>query len=228
MIPKIIHYCWFGGKPLPPDAVRCVESWRRFCPDYEIREWNEKNFDISASRYASEAYEAKKWAFVADYTRITVLRDHGGLYMDTDQEVLRNIDAFLAHPAFSATEDGVHISAGIMGAERNNPWITMIANSYQDRRFKLENGSLDMTSMPCLMTDLTLANYQYRSENVLQDLGDVVIYPSDYFYPMDHAGRMHRTDNTHAIHWFAQSWVPWHRRMLHKLKVLAYRLLPGR
>ena len=104
MIPKVIHYCWFGKKPLPPLAVNCIDSWKKFCPDYEIIEWNEKNFDINSNTYVREAYENKKWAFVSDYVQLYALYNYGGIYMDTDVQVLKPLDAFLNDQAFSGFE----------------------------------------------------------------------------------------------------------------------------
>ena len=106
MIPKTIHYCWFGGNPLPPLAVKCIKSWKKYCPDYEIIEWSEKNFDVSsAPLYVRQAYEAKKWAFVTDYVRLYAMTTCGGVYMDTDVELVKPIDTYLSHEAFSGFED---------------------------------------------------------------------------------------------------------------------------
>ena len=123
MIPKIIHYCWFGGNPLPPLALKCIESWKKYCPDYEIKIWDESNFDININKYATEAYEAKKWAFVSDVARLWVLYNYGGIYMDTDLEVIKPLDEFLYHKAFSGFEDEVNIPTGIIASEKNNNWI---------------------------------------------------------------------------------------------------------
>ena len=119
MIPKIIHYCWFGGKNLPPLAKRCIASWKKYLPDYEIKEWNESNFDINCCDYVREAYQAKKWAFVTDYVRLFVLVNEGGIYMDTDVEVIGSLDYFLENEAFSGLENSSYISTGIMASERN-------------------------------------------------------------------------------------------------------------
>ena len=104
MIPKIIHYCWFGGNPLPELAIKCIESWKKYLPDYEIKEWNESNFDINCCAYVREAYEAKKWAFVSDYARFWILYQHGGLYFDTDVELIKSIDDLIVKGAFMGCE----------------------------------------------------------------------------------------------------------------------------
>ena len=109
MIPKIIHYCWFGGKPLPELAQKCIASWKKYCPDYEIKEWNESNFNLNSCDYVREAYEAKKWAFITDYVRLYAMVTEGGIYMDTDVEVIKPLDPFLKHKAFSGFEDEVSI-----------------------------------------------------------------------------------------------------------------------
>lgn len=120
MIPKSIHYCWFGGSPLPDDVKKYIESWKRFCPDYEIRQWNEYNFDVNENQYCSEAYRAKKWAFVSDYARLKILYDNGGIYMDTDVEVVRSLDPLLQYRAFSGFESEHAISTGAMGSIKKN------------------------------------------------------------------------------------------------------------
>ena len=126
MIPKIIHYCWVGRNPLPENTKKYIETWKYFCPDYEIIEWNEDNFDINSNQYAAEAYAAKKWAFVSDYMRLSVLYKYGGIYLDTDMELIKKLDVFLKHHAFTAFESRELISAGIIGAEKDSKWIKHI------------------------------------------------------------------------------------------------------
>ena len=123
MIPKIIHYCWFGGKPLSPMARRCIDSWKKYCPDYQIKRWDETNFDLNSCTYIREAYEAKKWAFITDYVRLCVMYNYGGIYMDTDVEVLKNLDCFLSEKAFSGFESVDRIPTGIMASEKECPII---------------------------------------------------------------------------------------------------------
>ena len=121
MIPKVIHFCWFGGKPLPDIANKYIDTWKRHCPNYEIKQWDETNFDIASCAYTKEAYEAKKWAFISDYVRLYAMVNEGGIYMDTDVEVLKSLDVFLNHQAFSEFEDEVSIPTGIMGCEKGFP-----------------------------------------------------------------------------------------------------------
>ena len=146
MIPKIIHYIWVGGKPLTPLAEKCIQSWKKNCPDYEIKRWDESTFDINQNQYCKEAYESKKWAFVSDYIRLKVLFEYGGIYMDTDVEVIKPLDEFLVHPAFSGFENNTQIPTGIMAAEKNNKWIENLLNDYNHRHFIKEDGSFDYTT----------------------------------------------------------------------------------
>ena len=147
MIPKVIHYCWFGGKPLPELAQKCIASWKKFCPDYELVRWDESNFDVKCCDYVREAYEARKWAFVSDYARLKALVDNGGVYMDTDMEVLRPLDAFMDKLAFAGLESETTISCGIMACEKGFAPFAEILADYYDRHFVL-TGGLDLTPIP--------------------------------------------------------------------------------
>ena len=140
-IPKIIHYCWFGGNPLSEMEMKCIASWRKNCPDYEIKRWDESNFDIHINQYVQEAYEAKKWAFVSDYARLYLLSEYGGIYMDTDVEIVQNLDRFLVHNAFTGFEDDNHIPTAIMGAEKGHRWIKYLLSYYDGRHFYRDNNS---------------------------------------------------------------------------------------
>ena len=124
MIPKKIHYCWFGRNPLPESAQKCIASWRKYLPDYEIKEWNEDNFDINVNLYVKQAYESRKFAFVTDYVRLYALASEGGVYMDTDVEVLKTFDPFLHHHAFSGFENNNYVPTGMMASEKNGKWVT--------------------------------------------------------------------------------------------------------
>ena len=146
MIPKKIHYCWFGGKALPEDTVRYIGSWRRHCPDYEIKEWNESNFDLDMFPYVREAYDAGKYAFVSDVARLYALVSEGGVYMDTDVEVLKPLDCFLGHEAFSGFEDAGHVTTGVIGSEKGGKYVSENLAEYGKRHFVKEDGSLDTTT----------------------------------------------------------------------------------
>ena len=144
MIPKIIHYVWVGGKPLTPLAKKCIASWKKYCPDYEIRRWDENNFNINENLYCKEAYENKKWAFVSDYIRVKVLYDYGGIYMDTDVEVIKPLDRFLVHKAFSGYENETSIPTGIIASEKKGKWIEALLRDYDDKKFILEDKKMNL------------------------------------------------------------------------------------
>ena len=210
MIPKVIHYVWVGGKPLTPLAEKCIESWKKYCPDYEIKRWDETNFNIEENLFCKQAYENKKWAFVSDYIRLKVLHDEGGVYMDTDVEVIKPIDEFLKHIGFSGFECTNKIPTGIMAAEKNNAWINMMLEYYKDRPFVKDDGSFENMPNVLFMTDLTIKNYNLVLDNKYHDLGDYVFYPNDYFCPTPNSvGNGYVvTENTYTIHHFAGSWTP--------------------
>jgi len=208
IIPKKIHYCWFGGKPLPDSAKKYIETWKHYCPDYEIVEWNESNFNISINPYVKEAYAAGKWAFITDYVRLFVLYTYGGIYMDTDVEVIKNIDIFLQHPAFSGFESSNYIPTGIIGATKNNRWIEYLLSYYNDRHFRNSDNSLDLTSNVVTITKMTKEKYGITLDNTFQSIeGLFALYPFEYFCPKDYkTGIINTTSNTYAIHHFAGSW----------------------
>ncbi|MBP3308781.1 MAG: glycosyl transferase [Clostridia bacterium] len=208
MIPKKLHACWFGGKPIPDDAQKYLESWKRFCPDYEIIIWNEENFDVNSNTYVKEAYQSKKFAFVTDYVRLKVLYEYGGIYMDTDVEVLKPLDDLLKYPAFSGFEGPNRIPTGTMGAEPNNRWIKMLLDYYDDRHFVLPDGNLDLTTNVKTITDITVSNYPIVLNNTFQSFEDFVMFPFDYLCAKDLVdGKVKTSDNTYTIHHFAGSWT---------------------
>lgn len=148
MIPKIIHYCWFGENPLPELAQKCIASWEKYCPDYEIKEWNENNFDLNGCAFVKEAYEAKKWAFVSDFARLKIIYEEGGIYLDTDVEILKSFDTLLGNKCFLGEETSGFVATGLgFGAEKYNPIIKELLEMYIGKHFKLEDGLFDM--MPC-------------------------------------------------------------------------------
>lgn len=223
-IPKKIHYCWFGGNPLPEKAKKCIESWKKFLPDYEIIQWDETNFDFSINDYVREAYENKKWAFITDYVRLFVLYNYGGIYMDTDVEVLKNLDEFLTLPAFSGFEDYEHIPTGIIGARKNNCWIKYLLDYYNDKHF-IVNGKIDYTTNVIIITNMTREKYDLKLNNTFQKTKDIVIYPSDYFCPKDHlTGKINLTDNTYCIHHFSGSWLSKKMKFREKVFRIIYKI----
>ena len=224
MIPRVIHYCWFGGKPLPKLAQKCLTSWRKFCPDYEIVRWDESNFDVNCCDYVKEAYEAKKWAFVSDYARLKALAEYGGIYLDTDMEVIRPLDIFLNDLAFAGFECDEYISCGIMGCEKNFTPFAEILESYHDRHFSAD-GSQDITTIVKTVTRY-FSRYGFVPNGIKQTVKGYTIYPIDYFYPKDYkTQKITLTPNTYTIHHFAASWLPAYVRAKSLLKrILGYRI----
>lgn len=207
MIPKVIHYCWFGGNPLPPLAVKCIESWKKYCPEYEIKEWNESNFDLNCCNYVKEAYETKKWAFVTDYVRLYIMVHEGGIYMDTDVEVIAPLDNFLVNRAFSGFENATEIPTGIMACEKDFPLFIELLHDYDNRHFKQDDGTLDMSTNVKIITKLC-RKYGFISNNQKQQIQGLVLYPNDVFCPKSYdTGEIHLTDKTVTIHHFAGSWI---------------------
>lgn len=208
MIPKIIHYCWFGRGEKPALAKKCIASWKRTCPDYEIREWNEDNFDVNVNRYVKESYEAKKYAFVTDYVRLYAIYTCGGVYMDTDVETLTNFDSFLHHNAFSGFETDGNVPTGMMAAEKGSLWAKNLLDAYDVRAFILPDGTFDMTTNTTVITNY-MVNKGLLLNNQYQDFPNLcTMYPSDYFCPKDHrTGLIHLTKNTVCIHHFSGSWL---------------------
>jgi len=216
MIPKIIHYIWFGGNPLPDDALRCIESWKKYCPDYEVKEWNETNFDINCCPYVKEAYEAKKWAFVSDYTRLFVLVNYGGIYMDTDVELVKPLDSFLDLHAFSGFESETAVPTGIMACEKGTPFFLNLLDEYKDLHFIDKNGDFDLTTNVTRITNQAVKSGLILN-NTKQTIDGFTLFPKDFFCPLSSVtGVLERTENTHAIHWFAGSWKTAKEKAVHE------------
>ena len=207
MIPKRIHYCWFGRGAKGEKEEKCIESWKKYCPDYEFVEWNEDNFDINYNSFVKEAYDNKKYAFVSDVVRLFALYNYGGIYMDTDVELVKSPDEFLSHKAFSGFESNNWIPTGLMAGEKGFQLFKEFLDYYDDRNFLLEDGSLDTTTNCVIITDICkkhglVLNGQY------QNVDGFALYPSDYFCPFENeTGKLNKTNNTIAIHWFAKSWI---------------------
>ncbi len=206
MIPKIIHYCWFGRGEMPKLARKCIKSWKKYCPDYELRLWNEDSFDVRTNAYVQEAYEARKFAFVTDYVRLYALYHFGGIYMDTDVEVRKPLDRFLSEKGFSGFESDQHVPTGLMAAEAGLPVISKLLSEYDGRHFLRPDGTYDDTTNVTQITQYMEANGLVRNGEK-QTVLDFTFYPKDYFCPKScETGEIHKTSNTYSIHHFNFSW----------------------
>ena len=208
MIPKKIHYCWFGGKPLNSLGQRCFESWKKYFPDYEIIEWNETNFDVNCCQYVKEAYEMKKWAFVSDYARFKILYEHGGIYFDTDVEVIKSFDYILEQGNFMGCENKMAaVNPGLgFAVTPGLDIIKEILNDYEKSSFLNDDGLLNLTTIVTRTTNI-LKRHGLKNINEIQFIENLNIYPVDYFCPIDmSSGRLIITKNTCSIHRYASSW----------------------
>ncbi|WP_066874224.1 glycosyltransferase family 32 protein [Clostridium mediterraneense] len=228
-IPKIIHYCWFGGNKIPKEALRCINSWKEIMPDYELKIWNEENFDITCNEFVYQAYNNKKYAFVTDFVRLYALYNYGGIYMDTDVEVIKPLNRFLKHRAFTSFENEYSIPTGMMAACKNNEWIKILLDFYNDKEFKLDDGSIYNIPNTRTITDITLKNYNLKLNNKYQVLdNNIHIYPFDYFCAKDwRTGKINITENTYTIHHFMGSWVPKKEKVIGRVTYGVKRLIRG-
>lgn len=211
MIPKVIHYCWFGRKQLPTLALKCIESWRKYMPDYEIREWNEDNFDVNQIPYTKEAYENKKYAFVSDYARFWILYNYGGIYFDTDVEVIKNMDHILNNGAFMGCEKNIDnkslVNPGLgIATEPKHPFYKKILESYQNCKF-VKNNKFNLETVVIRTTNLLKKEGLSNTEEI-QHICNLTIYPSRFFCPIDYDTKTFNiSSDTVSIHHYASSWV---------------------
>ncbi len=219
MIPKKIHYCWFGGKTLPLLAQTCIKSWKKYCPDYELVRWDEDSFDIhSAPLYVQQAYQVKKWAFVTDYVRLYAMVNYGGIYMDTDVEVIKPLDKFLDHRAFSGFEDEKNIPTGIMASEKDFALFKQLLNYYDDALFINDDGSYNTKTNVETITEACLEKGLMQN-NTFQIIDGFALYSNDVFCPKSYVdGIIRQTDNTVCIHHFNGSWFSDESKEIKKLR----------
>lgn len=207
MIPHTIHYFWFGPKPVPELALKCLESWKKYLPGYEIKLWNESNFDVHGIPYTAAAYDAGKYAFVSDYARFKVLYEEGGLYFDTDVEVIKTLDDIIASGPFMGRETPSDVAPGlVIGAEKGMDVLKEIMEHYEKDSFH------DLTTVVERVTRI-LEGHGLRPSTDIEEAAGFRIYPPEYFCPVSTVdGSLHLTGNTRSIHHYAQSWVnPWHK-----------------
>lgn len=208
MIPKVIHYCWFGGNELPELSKKCISSWKKFFPDYEIKEWNENNFNLLCCDYVKEAYEEKKWAFVSDYARFWILYNYGGIYFDTDVEVINDMTSIISQGSFMGCETIGKCAPGLgLGAEKGLTIYKDILDYYNNIHFRREDGKL-FTVVD--YTTTILSKHGWKGSDKVTSLNGINIYPPEYFCPYSYStGKWNITENTVSIHHYAATWHTW-------------------
>ena len=218
MIPKIIHYCWFGRGEKPESAKKCIASWKKLCPDYEIKEWNEDNCDYLTMPFMAEAYKAKKYAFVSDVMRLIVLEKYGGVYFDTDVELVKDISPLMNDDGFIGFENDMYVNSGqVMASVAHQRIIQAMIDEYKKMHFINADGSMNTIGCPHLNSDVMERCGLVRNGKE-QMVEGIHVYPADYFNPLDSVtGRLNRTANTYSIHWYSMSWLPWHARLKAKV-----------
>ncbi|MGE7663632.1 glycosyltransferase family 32 protein [Peribacillus sp. NPDC097197] len=218
-IPKVIHYCWFGGKEKPEIVKKCMDSWSKHLSEYEIIEWNEDNFNLNINTYVQEAYTTQKFAFVSDYVRVHTLYHMGGIYLDTDVEIFKPFDDLLHHDSFWGFEQENYIATSTIGAAKENELIKMFLDSYEKKSFIKEDGSLDQLTNVAIVTKI-LEESGVKKNGKYQELKDTgTFYPQTYFSPYDYINcRKYITDETYAMHHFYKSWLPAKVRLKSNMK----------
>lgn len=204
MIPKKIHYCWFGKNKLSAKAIHCIKSWGKYCPDYEIIEWNEDNYDVYQNPYTTFVYDNKKFAFLSDFARLQIILNEGGFYFDVDVEIVRPLDELLDHKAFFGFETKEYINTGVgFGAEAKNSVVESMLREYN----KLLDGKHGTIGCPLLNTQ-ALVKKGLKQNGAKQIVEGATIYPIPYFNPYDDpTGMLNKTKDTFSIHWYAKSWM---------------------
>ena len=214
MIPKVIHYCWFGGKPLPALESTCVETWHKVMPDYEIVRWDETNYDIDACAFSRVAYEAKRYAFVSDYARYKILLANGGIFLDTDVKALKKFDDLLNQGGFVGfMQNNQFVNPGLVMAYDNaageGRLFHGVIDDYESRTFELSKGRNSMPTSPRVLTSILESQYGLQRNGTMQHLPEgFTVYPASYFDPLDsHTGMMHVTDDTYSVHLYSGTWL---------------------
>lgn len=207
-IPRKIHYCWFGGKDLPDEYKNYIESWIRYCPGYEVIQWDESNYDIAKNQYVKQAYENKKWAFVSDYARVDIIHTQGGIYLDTDVELIKPFDEFLEWDMFCGFENTRYVNWGLgFGAVKGVKLLKNVLDRYEEIEFVNSDGTLNMLTCPVIQSKV-MEQYGFKMNGLPQKIDNIAVYPKEFFAPygcIKGFGRI--TENTHSIHHFSASWV---------------------
>lgn len=229
MIPKTIHYCWFGREEMPELAKKSIESWRRYCPDYKIVQWNEENYDIKSSiDYVKEAYQNKAWSFVSDYVRLDIIYNNGGIYLDTDVELIKSLDSMLEQECFLAMETSGYIATGLgFGAIKKSKAVEMMMDEYEGVHYVLANNIFDKTPCPTRNTR-PFINVGFKERYEVQSLDMCNVYPPEYFCPLDYETKDYNlTKNTISIHHYNESWITEDEKRLRR-EVDEYSKMHGR
>lgn len=212
MIPKIIHYCWFGGNELPEEVKKCINSWEKVMPEYKIIRWDESNYDVTKNRFIKEAYENKKWAFVSDYARLDILYNYGGVYLDTDVEVIKSFDDLLKLDGFCGFEQNknnykLYVNMGLaVGMKKEMVICKKLLDSYSNLSFENYKNDLKKITCPILQT-IKLQEDGLILENKKQKILGLTVFPTDYFCPMNqYTGKTIITKNTYSIHHYSATW----------------------
>ncbi|PJM76395.1 glycosyltransferase family 32 protein [Bifidobacterium felsineum] len=231
MIPKIIHYCWFGRNPLTEDVLRCINSWKKYMPEYKIIQWNETNFNINCCPYIQEAYAAHKWAFVSDYARFWIISNYGGVYFDTDVELIKSIDDIVSKGPFLGTEysdTGISIAVnpGLgMADSAGSVFCTHMLNQYNSDHFLLHDGTFNPINVVTRSTNL-IRSYGWKMNDEFQIINGIQIFPIEYFCPLNYlTGVLLITPKTRSIHHYKASWLSKGSQGIHSLEQIFRRLL---
>ena len=213
-IPKIIHYCWFGNNDKPTIVKKCIESWKENLSDYEIIEWNEETFNIECNNFVKEAYEKKMYAFVSDYVRVYALYNYGGIYLDTDVEVFKKFDDLLENDSFWGFEEEDYIATSTIGAKKGNKLIKKFLDSYENKSFLKEDGSIDTLTNVAIVSKI-ISNLGVKLDGTFQKVENIAaVYPQEYFSPYDYINcYSKKTDKSYAMHHFYKSWLPFSARL---------------
>lgn len=230
MIPKKIHYCWFGKKEKPEIVKKCIKSWKDVLNEYEIIEWNEDNFDIDSNKFVRQAYDAEKFAFVSDYVRVYVLYNYGGIYLDTDVEVYKKFNnEILNNESFWGFEEKDFIATSTIGAIKGNNLIKQFLDYYKDKNFFEDDGSIDTLTNVAIVSDM-VKKFGIRLDGSYQRIeGIATIYPQEYFSPYDYINCYSKeTENTYTMHHYYKSWLPMRTRIKTYIKKSVAMIVGGK
>jgi mannosyltransferase OCH1-like enzyme len=223
LIPKKIHYCWFGNSEIPDKEKRCIESWYKMCPDYEIIRWDESNYDITKNRYMLDAYRQKKWGFVPDYARLDIIYENGGIYLDTDVEIIKPLDSLLHFEGFAGFESKDYIAFGLgFGAIKGNDIVKYLLDDYINLTFIDSKGNMNLKASPVLQTE-ALQKLGFCRNNSLQEINGFVFLPNEFLCGLSFLSGLPRvTENTFTIHHYSASWIT-NKAKLEKMEQTKFR-----